>query len=72
MTRRPHDPRLEAALQINRRQFFGRTAGGIGTAALASVLNPADHLECWVVEAVGQHARRKRRRNRKFDQTFDL
>lgn len=33
------DPRLEQKLHINRRQFFGRCATGIGTAALASVLN---------------------------------
>lgn len=34
------DPRLEERLHINRRQFFGRCATGIGTAALASLLNP--------------------------------
>lgn len=34
------DPRLEHRLHINRRQFFGRCATGIGTAALASLLNP--------------------------------
>ena len=32
------DPIREHQLEINRRQFFGRTAGGIGTAALASLL----------------------------------
>src|SRR3954471_10116305 len=32
------DPRISSALAINRRQFFGRTAVGIGTAALASLL----------------------------------
>src|SRR4051812_23787907 len=32
------DPRLEHGLTINRRQFFGRGAVGIGTAALASLL----------------------------------
>ncbi len=31
----------ELALLTTRRQFFGRTAAGIGTAALASLLNPA-------------------------------
>ena len=34
------DPRLEHKLHINRRQFFGRAATGIGTAALASLLAP--------------------------------
>lgn len=34
------DPRLEHKLHINRRQFFGRCATGIGTAALASLLSP--------------------------------
>jgi uncharacterized protein (DUF1501 family) len=34
------DPLLEQKLHINRRQFFGRCATGIGTAALASLLNP--------------------------------
>jgi hypothetical protein len=32
------DPRLEAALLVNRREFFGRGACGIGTAALATLL----------------------------------
>src|SRR5690242_20112272 len=31
----------EKAKFLTRRQFFGRTAAGIGTAALASLLNPA-------------------------------
>ena len=30
---------LESGLRINRRHFFGRNATGIGTAALASLLN---------------------------------
>ena len=34
------DPALERQLHINRRQFFGKCATGIGTAALASMLNP--------------------------------
>src|SRR5262245_34943332 len=34
------DPRLELASLINRRYFFGRSACGLGTAALASILNP--------------------------------
>ncbi|MGH7127170.1 MAG: DUF1501 domain-containing protein [Planctomycetaceae bacterium] len=34
------DPRHEHALQMTRRYFFGKTAAGIGTAALASLLNP--------------------------------
>ena len=34
------DPLLEHNLHINRRQFFGRCATGIGTAALASILMP--------------------------------
>src|SRR5215203_3764778 len=33
------NPISERQLLINRRQFFGRTAVGIGTAALASLLN---------------------------------
>jgi hypothetical protein len=33
------DPLLEHKLHINRRQFFGRCATGIGTAALASILS---------------------------------
>ncbi len=33
------DPRQEQISYLNRRQFFGRTATGIGTAALASLLN---------------------------------
>ncbi|MEK7793287.1 MAG: DUF1501 domain-containing protein [Candidatus Hydrogenedentota bacterium] len=33
------DPILEQKLHINRRQFFGRCATGIGTAALASLLS---------------------------------
>ena len=34
------DPREEYALLETRRQFFGRAAAGIGTAAVASLLNP--------------------------------
>jgi hypothetical protein len=34
------DPRHEHALDMTRRYFFGRSAAGIGTAALASLLNP--------------------------------
>lgn len=34
------DPVLENKLHINRRQFFGRCATGIGTAALATLVNP--------------------------------
>ncbi|MBI1319474.1 MAG: DUF1501 domain-containing protein [Candidatus Hydrogenedens sp.] len=34
------DPILEHKLHINRRAFFGRCATGIGTAALASLMNP--------------------------------
>src|SRR3954464_12588136 len=34
------DLNREHALLLTRRQFFGRTASGIGTAALASLLNP--------------------------------
>ena len=34
------DPLLEAGLVETRRHFFARTAGGIGTAALASLVNP--------------------------------
>lgn len=34
------DPILEHKLHINRRHFFGKCAKGIGTAALASLLNP--------------------------------
>lgn len=35
------DPTLEHRLHINRRQFFGRCATGIGTMALGSMLNPS-------------------------------
>ncbi|MCC6796153.1 MAG: DUF1501 domain-containing protein [Candidatus Hydrogenedentes bacterium] len=34
------EPVLESKLHINRRQFFGRCATGIGTAALATLVNP--------------------------------
>ena len=34
------NPFAQYALQQTRRYFFGQTAAGIGTAALASVLNP--------------------------------
>src|SRR5436190_11510794 len=34
------DPIREKQLLINRRHFFGRTATGIGAAALGSLLNP--------------------------------
>ena len=34
------NPLREAQLVETRRHFFGRAAGGIGTAALASLLNP--------------------------------
>src|SRR5580658_487724 len=34
------DPMLERARLLTRRHFFGRTAVGIGTAALASLLEP--------------------------------
>jgi hypothetical protein len=34
------DPCCQHHLSLTRRQFFGRTAAGIGTAALASLLNP--------------------------------
>src|SRR5688572_8924922 len=33
------NPQLERKLLLTRRQFFGRSAVGIGTAALASLLN---------------------------------
>ena len=32
------DPRLQQALSVNRREFFGRSALGLGTAALSSLL----------------------------------
>src|SRR5690242_19751788 len=35
------DPIREKQLMINRRHFFGRTAAGIGVAALGSLLNPS-------------------------------
>jgi hypothetical protein len=35
------DPITERRLLLTRRQFFGRSATGIGTAALASLLNPS-------------------------------
>ena len=35
-----HDPMRESELLITRRHFFGRTAAGIGVAALGSLLNP--------------------------------
>lgn len=35
------NPRRERALLLTRRHFFGRSASGIGAAALASLLNPA-------------------------------
>src|SRR6187397_476195 len=35
------DLNRERQLLLTRRQFFGRTAAGIGTAALASLLNPS-------------------------------
>ena len=34
------DPLREGRLLINRRHFFGRTATGLGAAALGSLLNP--------------------------------
>src|SRR5437773_382556 len=34
------NPLADHALTLTRRQFFGRTATGLGTAALASLLNP--------------------------------
>src|ERR1700694_2674631 len=34
------DPKKEFELAVTRRQFFSRTSTGIGTAALASLLNP--------------------------------
>ncbi len=40
MTWRPRDPRLDAALLINRRQFFGLSSLGIGAAALGSLSSP--------------------------------
>lgn len=36
----PTDPITESQLLENRRQFFGRTSAGIGSIALASLLNP--------------------------------
>ncbi len=35
------DPRIERQLLETRRHFFGKSAAGIGTAALASLLNPS-------------------------------
>tara|TARA_R110002049_G_scaffold72490_7_gene187493 strand:+ start:45326 stop:46804 length:1479 start_codon:yes stop_codon:yes gene_type:complete len=35
-----NDPFLHSKLAANRRHFFGHTAGGIGAAALSSLLNP--------------------------------
>jgi hypothetical protein len=37
------DPRLEYQLRLTRRQFFGMTAGGIGAAALATLLSEDLH-----------------------------
>ncbi len=37
------DPRLEYQLRLTRRQFFGATAGGIGAAALATLLSDDLH-----------------------------
>jgi len=47
------DPRRQYALLETRRQFFGRAATGIGTAALASILgreSPAAPAEAYVAE----------------------
>ncbi|MEM7313104.1 MAG: sulfatase, partial [Planctomycetota bacterium] len=38
------NPQHEHKLLVNRRHFFGRTATGLGAAALASLLNPAGTL----------------------------
>ncbi|MEM8712395.1 MAG: DUF1501 domain-containing protein, partial [Planctomycetota bacterium] len=39
-----HGPVADRAAHLTRRQFFGKTATGIGTAALASLVNPASAL----------------------------
>ena len=36
-----HDLFLDSGFQINRRQFFGRSALGLGTAAMAGLLGVA-------------------------------
>jgi uncharacterized protein (DUF1501 family) len=46
------NPEREHQLLLTRRQLFGRTAAGIGTAALASILNP-DLLRAATGEALG-------------------
>ncbi|MBI5759693.1 MAG: DUF1501 domain-containing protein [Planctomycetales bacterium] len=52
------DPRQELGLAHTRRYFFGRTAAGLGTAALASVMNPglgrADSVGAAGSAAIGQ------------------
>src|SRR3989442_7966769 len=37
----PQDPVRERRLTLTRRQFFGRAAGGVGAAALASLMAPS-------------------------------
>src|SRR5438046_6941004 len=44
------DPLRERALLITRRHFFGRTAAGLGAAALGSLLNPG-LFSAWATEA---------------------
>ncbi len=48
------DPRQEYALTETRRHFFGRAAAGLGTAALASLLNPR-LLSAGVPEGLATH-----------------
>jgi len=55
-----HDPIREAELNMTRRQFFGRTALGVGTAALAGALSP--ELFAQGVEDNGLHHPAKAKR----------
>src|SRR6058998_1767338 len=41
MRNTPEDPVRERRLMLTRRQFFGRAAGGVGAAALGSLMAPS-------------------------------
>ncbi len=47
------EERREILLEMTRRQFFGRTAKGIGVAALASLLGPSLMADGPVVDPHG-------------------
>ncbi|MFK7787945.1 MAG: DUF1501 domain-containing protein [Phycisphaeraceae bacterium] len=56
-----HDPLQESHLNMTRRKFFGKTALGLGTAAMAGMLSPEMFAE-GAAQATGLHHKAKAKR----------